>query len=651
MVFARGDRHAPVLHSSARRRQTAGARRVGDGRLDRPDLPVGNRRPRHGVAPKECHEHQPRRRPARRPPRPARPYRRGARPLPVPALGDPRGSGEDQAAADRGRAAHLPSPAAGERLARRRGGAVPDARGGAVDRARGRPGPLRRAPDHRGGGMSAALTELPAHELAGLYARGEASAVEVTEAHLERIQATDEVLHAFLTVSGEQALADARAVDAARAAGERLGPLAGVPLALKDVLVTKGLRTTAGSKILDEFRPPYDATVVERLRRAGVVVLGKTNMDEFAMGSSTENSGFGPTRNPWDTARVPGGSSGGSAAAVAAGQAVLGIGTDTGGSIRQPAALCGIVGVKPTYGLVSRYGLIAFASSLDQVGPLSRDVRDAATLLEAVAGHDPMDSTSIEDTPTEFTSTLEDGVDGLRIGVVKELLPDSLAPAIMAPLRAAIDRLERLGARIEQCSLPSFEYALSAYYLIAPAECSSNLARYDGVRWGLRAKDPSDVVDMMQRTRQAGFGPEVKRRIMLGAYALSAGYYDAYYGQAQRVRTLVARELDSAYERFDLLVGATSPSTAFPIGELVDDPVQMYLSDVFTIPVNLAGNAAVSVPAGLVDGLPVGLQLVAPVLGEALMLRAAHALEQDLDLPKRPTDVIPLLRDLQEAQP
>jgi len=495
------------------------------------------------------------------------------------------------------------------------------------------------------------LSDLTAHELADRFASGDATAVAATEAALVRIQATDEVLHAFLTVMGEQALEQARAVDDARARGERLGPLAGVPLALKDVLVTKGVRTTAGSRILDDYHPPYDATVVRRLRDAGAIVVGKTNLDEFAMGSSTENSGFGPTRNPWDPSRVPGGSSGGSATAVAAGQAVLGIGTDTGGSIRQPASLCGVVGVKPTYGLVSRYGLIAFASSLDQVGPFARDVRDAATLLGVIAGHDPMDSTSIEDTPTDFTSTLEDGVDGLRIGVVKELLPDSLAPAIMAPLRAAIDRLERLGARIEQCSLPSFEYALSAYYLIAPAECSSNLARYDGVRWGLRAKDPSDVVDMMQRTRQAGFGPEVKRRIMLGAYALSAGYYDAYYGQAQRVRTLVARELDSAYERFDLLVGATSPSTAFPIGELVDDPVQMYLSDVFTIPVNLAGNAAVSVPAGLVDGLPVGLQLVAPVLGEALMLRAAHALEQDLDLPKRPTDVIPLLRDLQEAQP
>ena len=483
----------------------------------------------------------------------------------------------------------------------------------------------------------ASLSDLTAHELADRFAAGEATAVAATEAALERIHATDERLHAFLTVTAEQALRDAAAVDARRERGEPLGPLAGVPLALKDVLVTKGVRTTAGSKILDEFLPPYDATVVSRLRQAGVVILGKTNMDEFAMGSSTENSGFGPTRNPWDPDRVPGGSSGGSAAAVAAGQATLGIGTDTGGSIRQPASLCGIVGVKPTYGLVSRYGLIAFASSLDQVGPLTRDVRDAATLLEAIAGHDPMDSTSIPDTPTDFSSRLEAGVDGLRVGVVDELFLEGTDPGVLARVREALDRLERLGARLEPCSLPSFESALSAYYLIAPAECSSNLARYDGVRWGLRAKDAGDVVDMMQRTRQAGFGPEVKRRVMLGTYALSAGYYDAYYGQAQKVRTLVLRELEAAFQRFDLLAGPTSPSVAFPIGERVDDPLAMYLSDVFTIPVNLAGNAAVSVPAGLSDGLPVGLQLIAPALGEATMLRAAWAFEQDLGLPTRPT--------------
>jgi aspartyl-tRNA(Asn)/glutamyl-tRNA(Gln) amidotransferase subunit A len=486
---------------------------------------------------------------------------------------------------------------------------------------------------------SGSLADLTGHELAERFAAGGATAVTATEAALERIQATDDVLHAFLTVTGEQALADARAVDAARERGEPLGPLAGVPLALKDVLVTKGVRTTAGSRILEEFVPPYDATVVERLRRARAVIVGKTNMDEFAMGSSTENSGFGPTRNPWDPSRVPGGSSGGSAAAVASGQAALGIGTDTGGSIRQPAALCGVVGVKPTYGLVSRYGLIAFASSLDQVGPFGRDVRDAATLLEAIAGHDPMDSTSIPDPPTDFTSRLEDGVAGLRVGVVKELFLEGAEPGVLSRVREGLERLERLGARLEECSLPSFEYALSAYYLIAPAECSSNLARYDGVRWGLRAKDASDVVDMMKRTRQAGFGPEVKRRIMLGTYALSAGYYDAYYGQAQKVRTLVLRELQAAWERFDLLAGPTSPTVAFPIGEKADDPLAMYLSDVFTIPVNLAGNAAVSVPAGLSDGLPVGLQLIAPALGEAAMLRAAWAFEQDLGLGTRPKEV------------
>jgi len=486
---------------------------------------------------------------------------------------------------------------------------------------------------------SGSLADLTASELAGRFADGSATAVQATEAALERIAATDERLHAFLTVTGDQALEDARRVDQRRERGERLGPLAGVPLALKDVLVTKGIRTTAGSRILDEFLPPYDATVVRRLRERGIVILGKTNMDEFAMGSSTENSGYGPTRNPWDTALVPGGSSGGSAAAVAAGQAALGIGTDTGGSIRQPAALCGIVGLKPTYGLVSRYGLIAFASSLDQVGPLARDVRDAANLLEAICGHDPMDSTSIPDAPTDFTSRLTDGVDGLRIGVVKELFLEGSEPGVLARVREGLERLERLGARLEDCSLPSFEYALSAYYLIAPAECSSNLARYDGVRWGLRAKDSADVVDMMQRTRQAGFGAEVKRRVMLGTYALSAGYYDAYYGQAQKVRTLVRRELEAAYERFDLLVGPTAPTVAFPIGEKADDPLAMYLNDVFTIPVNLAGNAAVSVPAGLSDGLPVGLQLIAPALGEATMLRAAWAFEQDLGLPTRPVEV------------
>ena len=481
-----------------------------------------------------------------------------------------------------------------------------------------------------------AIIQATAVDLAAKIKSRELSSVEVTRAHLQRIEAVDPAVHAFLYIDSERALHAAMRIDAKIANGEQVGPLAGVPLALKDVLTYAGAPTTCGSKILAGWIPPYNATVTQRLLDADLVILGKTNMDEFAMGSSTENSGYGPTRNPWDTTRVPGGSSGGSAAAVASGQAPLGIGTDTGGSIRQPAALCGIVGVKPTYGLVSRYGLIAFASSLDQVGPFARDVRDAATLLETIAGHDPMDSTSIPDAPVDVTSGLTGGVDGLRVGVVKELFLEGTDPGVLARVREGLERLERLGARLEECSLPSFEYALSAYYLIAPAECSSNLARYDGVRWGLRAKDSADVVDMMQRTREAGFGAEVKRRVMLGTYALSAGYYDAYYGQAQKVRTLVRRELDDAYRRFDLLAGPTAPTVAFEIGEKADDPLAMYLNDVFTIPVNLAGNAAVSVPAGLSDGLPVGLQLIAPALGEATMLRAAWAFEQDLGLPTRP---------------
>jgi len=490
----------------------------------------------------------------------------------------------------------------------------------------------------------AALADLSAAELAARLAAGELSAVEATEAALERIAATDGRIHAFLTVTAEHALAQARAVDDDRARGAPLGPLAGVPLALKDVLCARGIRTTAGSRILDRYLPPYDATVVARLREAGAVVVGKTNMDEFAMGSSTENSGFGPTRNPWDPGRVPGGSSGGSAAAVAAGHAALGIGTDTGGSIRQPASLCGVVGVKPTYGLVSRYGLIAFASSLDQVGPLTRTVRDAALLVEAIAGHDPLDSTSIDAPAPDLTSGLERGVEGLRIGVVAEFLRGGVQPGVRARVDEALTRLDKLGARLDEVSLPSFEYALSAYYLIAPAECSSNLARYDGVRWGLRAQGAPDVVEMMLRTRSQGFGAEVKRRVMLGTYALSAGYYDAYYGRAQKVRTLVVRDLERAWQErgLDLLVGPTSPTTAFRIGERADDPLAMYLSDVFTVPVNLAGTAAVSIPAGLADedGLPVGLQLVAPVLGEATMLRAAHALEQDLGFDNRPSQVL-----------
>jgi len=474
------------------------------------------------------------------------------------------------------------------------------------------------------------LWELPAAELGTKIARKETSARDVVDAHLSRIEALDESVNAFLTLTPELARATADDVDRNVSAGEKLGPLAGVPLALKDILCIDGVRTTAGSKILENYKPPYDATVVQKLFAAGVPIIGKANMDEFAMGSSTENSAYGPSRNPWDLARVPGGSSGGSSAAVSAGFAPLGIGTDTGGSIRQPASLCGVVGVKPTYGLVSRYGVLAFASSLDQVGPFARTVEDAALLLEVIAGYDRMDATSIRQPVPQYRAALDAGVKGLRIGVVSDWIEgEGVQPGVTQSIRAAIDALSGLGAEIGEISLPSFRYALSAYYLIAPAECSSNLARYDGVRWGLRASDAKDVVEMNVRSRTAGFGDEVKRRIMLGTYALSAGYYDAYYGKAQQVRTLVIRDFEKAYERFDVLLGPTSPTTAFKIGEKADDPLAMYLNDVFTIPSNLAGAAAISVPSGLADdGLPVGLQLLGPPMSEELLFKVAYAYEQ-----------------------
>ncbi len=472
------------------------------------------------------------------------------------------------------------------------------------------------------------LHERSAAELAASVRAGDVSAVEVLDALVERIGALDDDLHAFLSLTDADARAEAEAVDRAVAAGEDPGPLAGVPVALKDLLCTRGTATTCASKILEGWKPPYDSTVVERVRSAGGVVVGKTNMDEFAMGSSTENSAFGVTRNPWDRARVPGGSSGGSAAAVAARLSPLSLGSDTGGSIRQPASLCGVVGVKPTYGRVSRYGLVAFASSLDQIGPFGRDVRDAALLLEAIWGHDRRDSTSIPTPADSLADVLDDGVDGLRVGVVEELTD---VDGIQPPARAAVDDaaalLEKAGATVERVSVPSTTHGLSAYYLIAPAEASSNLARYDGVRYGLRVDAP-DVERMNAATREAGFGPEVKRRIMLGTYALSAGYYDAYYGQAQKVRTLIIRDFEAAYERFDALVAPTSPTTAFPLGDRTDDPLSMYLSDVCTIPSNLAGAPAVSLPSGLDDdGLPIGVQVLAPALGEAVMFRVARVLE------------------------
>jgi aspartyl-tRNA(Asn)/glutamyl-tRNA(Gln) amidotransferase subunit A len=456
---------------------------------------------------------------------------------------------------------------------------------------------------------------------------GDRSARDVVEEHLARIDERESELHAFNLVLADEARAQADAIDRRIERGDDPGPLAGVPVALKDNFCTRGVPTTCSSKILEGWRPPYDATVVDRLRAAGAVIVGKTNLDEFAMGSSTENSAFGPTRNPHDPSRVPGGSSGGSAAAVAAGFAPLAFGSDTGGSIRQPAALCGVVGMKPTYGLVSRYGLVAFASSLDQIGPFAMTVADAAVALETIAGHDPCDTTSIPEAVPSVTETLDEGVDGLRIGVISEFLEaDGLAPDVAAKVREAADALERAGAKVDDASVPSTIYGLSAYYLIAPAEASSNLARYDGVRYGLRVDAPT-TADMNAATRTAGFGAEVKRRIMLGTYALSAGYYDAYYGKALRVRTLILRDLDRAYESFDLLLGPTAPATAFPFGAKAD-PLAMYLNDVFTIPSNLAGHPAMSVPFGTGDdGLPVGVQVLAPALAEATMFRAAAALE------------------------
>ncbi|HEX2049540.1 MAG TPA: Asp-tRNA(Asn)/Glu-tRNA(Gln) amidotransferase subunit GatA [Actinomycetota bacterium] len=476
------------------------------------------------------------------------------------------------------------------------------------------------------------LYRTPATELAALLESGDASAVEVVESFVARTDEVEPAIRAYLSRTTERALAGARAADERRARGEARSRFDGIPVAYKDLFVTEGVTSTSGSRILEGWVPPYDATVVARCDAAGLPMLGKTNMDEFAMGSSTENSGFHTTRNPWDTARVPGGSSGGSAAIVAAGGAPWAWGTDTGGSIRQPASLCGIVGVKPTYGRVSRYGMIAFASSLDQAGPMTRTVADAAALLEIVAGHDPRDSTSIPEEPPSLLDGIARGVDGLRLGIVREF-ETGAQPGVKTRVDEAYARLEKLGATLEEVSLPSFEHGIPAYYLIAPAEASANLARYDGVRYGHRAGG-DDIVAMTSRTRAEGFGAEVKRRVMLGTYALSAGYYDAYYGKAQKVRTLIAQDLERAYRDVDLIVCATSPTTAFGIGERTADPLQMYLSDVFTVPVNLAGNAAISVPCGTSpdDGLPVGLQIVARALDEATMFRAAYAFEQDLGL-------------------
>ena len=479
------------------------------------------------------------------------------------------------------------------------------------------------------------LIRQSAGTLAEAIAAGEVSSVEVTQAHLDRIDAVDGQVHAFLHIDTEGALAAAKAVDAKRAAGEHLGPLAGVPLGLKDVLTQKGIPTTAGSRILEGWRPPYDSTVVERLRANDIVILGKTNMDEFAMGSSTEHSGYGPTHNPWDLERIPGGSGGGSAAALAAFEAPLTIGSDTGGSIRQPASVTGTVGVKPTYGGVSRYGLIALASSLDQAGPCARNVMDTALLHAAIAGHDPRDSTSIaQPVPDVVAAARRADVRGMRIGLVKELSGEGYQPGVSQRFTEALEVLTDLGADVVEVSCPSFEYALGAYYLILPSEASSNLARFDGMRYGLRIGDDGDrsVEQVMSLTREAGSAAEVKRRIMLGTYALSSGYYDAYYGSAQKVRTLIMRDYARAFESVDVLVSPTCPTTAFKIGEMVDDPLAMYLNDIATIPINLAGICAMSLPVGLApeDGLPVGLQIMAPAMADDRLYNVGGALESAL---------------------
>ncbi len=466
------------------------------------------------------------------------------------------------------------------------------------------------------------------HEIRDAVMRRETSAVEATRAALNSINATEPRLHAYLTLTADRALARAKEIDEAVARGENPGLLAGVPVAVKDLFCTRGVRTTAGSKILDNFVPPYSATVVNRLEAAGAVIVGKTNMDEFAMGSSCENSAFYPTRNPWDGESVPGGSSGGSAATVGARNVPIGLGTDTGGSIREPASFCGVVGVKPTYGRVSRYGIVAFASSLDQAGPLTVDVRDSADTLEAIAGYDTLDSTSVDVPVPHYADALRDDLKGVRVGIVTEFEESIASDAAMSSLyKKAYQDLQALGARLVPVSLPHAKYGLATYYLIAPAEASSNLARYDGARYGLRV-DGSDVFAMYDATRAAGFGPEVKRRIILGTYALSSGYYDAYYVRAQKVRTLMKQDFDEAFARCDVIACPAVSCPPFQVGALTQDPVAMYLMDFFTIPMSLAGIPAMSVPAGYVNDLPVGLQLVAPAFEEGRMLGVAHAYEQ-----------------------
>jgi len=475
------------------------------------------------------------------------------------------------------------------------------------------------------------LFEKTAHELRDLLLKKEISAVELTRHFIERIQDVEQDVHAFVTITEEKALEKAKEVDAQIARGEKISPLAGIPMGLKDNISTAGIRTTCSSKMLENYVPPFDATVVEKLETAGAALLGKQNMDEFAMGSSTETSYFGPTRNPWDLSTVPGGSSGGPAAAVAAGEVVYALGSDTGGSIRQPASFCGVVGLKPTYGLVSRYGLLAYASSLDQIGPFTKDVTDCALVLQQIAGHDLKDSTSVPKEVPNYLEALKKDVKGLKIGVPKEYFAAGLDPEVEETIKAAIKKYEELGAVVEEISMPHTMYALPAYYIIGPAECSSNLARYDGVRYGYRSRDAEDVVSMFIKTRSEGFGTEVKRRIMLGTYALSSGYYDAYYLKALKVRTLIKQDFDQAFTKYDVLLTPTTTSVAFKFGEKIDDPLAMYLNDIYTVTVNLAGLPAISIPCGFSRGLPIGLQLISKPFAESTLLSAAYAFESSTD--------------------
>ena len=476
------------------------------------------------------------------------------------------------------------------------------------------------------------LYELTAHELHEKLKVREITAVELTQSIYDHIDAVEEQTKGYITLTKEFALGQAETADAGFQRGDEMAPLAGIPTAIKDVICTKGILTTCGSRILGDFISPYDATVMTKLHQAGIVMVGKTNMDEFAMGSSTENSAYQTTRNPWDVETIPGGSSGGSAAVVAAGEAICSLGSDTGGSIRQPAALCGVVGMRPTYGRISRFGLVAFASSLDQIGPFSKDVTDCALMLNAICGHDPMDSTSANLPVPDFTKSLINDVQGVKIGIPKEYFIAGMDEEVEASVRNAIEELQSCGAIVEEISLPHTDYAIAAYYIIAPAEASANLARYDGVRYGFRAEDAEELIDMYKQTRSQGFGDEVKRRIMLGTYALSSGYYDAYYLKAQKVRTLIKSDFDKAFEKVDVIVTPTSPTPAFKIGERTADPLQMYLSDVMNTPSSLAGLPGISIPCGFTkSGLPIGLQLLAPPFEEEKIMRVAYTFEQNSD--------------------